>query len=406
MHVKHLSLTNFRNYERLELDLPARVNVLQGENAQGKTNLLEAIYYLATTKSPRASSDRQLMHWDADREVIPHTDVQAVFVRAQDEHSISVTLAKERRPGDPPEAGIFRKRFRLDGVPRRAMDIVGRLNAVLFLPRDIILVSGSPSERRRYLDVSLCQIVPLYCRTLARYNRIVSQRNALLRQIREGASRPDELAYWNEQLAKLGAFVLWQRLWAVGQLQPEADRVQRTLTNDQERLGLVYRDSVAARLEPGEDLTVLSIAPEQQEAQLERLQAALLKALQVAQREEIGRAVTVVGPHRDDLRFMINDVDATVYGSRGQQRLVAVALKLAEVRMMCQQTGEMPVLLLDDVISELDQQRGRLLLEAIADAEQVLITTTDLRRYSLEFLQKAVLWHVEAGDMIKRDLGR
>jgi DNA replication and repair protein RecF len=397
MYITHLSATLFRNYTRLELELPARINVLQGANAQGKTNLLEMVYYLATCKSPLAGSDRQLMHWDAEREVIPHSDVQVVYVRDAAEHTLDVTLMLEMQPGEPLASAVLRKQFRLDGVPRRAMDIVGRLNAVLFLPQDIDLVSGSPSARRRYLDISLCQIDSLYCQTLTRYNRIISQRNALLRQIRERASRPDELGYWDAQLGELGAYLLWRRLWAVGLLQPEADGVQRAVTDDQERLTLVYQDTLTGYGAQNALEGVLPVDPARQEPQLTQLRALFGAALAAARREERARGVTLVGPHRDDLRFLINGVDATIYGSRGQQRSVALALKLAEMQLMRHQTGEMPVLLLDDVVSELDQQRCRLLLRAVSEAQQVLITTTDLKAYGLSFLQGAALWHVEAG---------
>ena len=189
MYLRHLSLANYRNYARLEIDLQARIHVLQGENAQGKTNLLESIFYLATTKAPLASSDRQLISWAANDEVIPFARAQALFVRAGEEHTIETTLVKEQRANSDSEEASFRRQTRLDGVPRRAMDVVGKLNVVLFLPQDIDLVSGSPTRRRRYLDITLCQIDPFYCRSLSRYNRIITQRNALLRHIREGQAR-------------------------------------------------------------------------------------------------------------------------------------------------------------------------------------------------------------------------
>ena len=238
MYLSQLSLTHYRNYAHLELPLQARVNVFQGENAQGKTNLLEVIFYLATTKSPRASSDRQLIQWNAYDDVIPFTHVEGTYVRgggAQppgEEHTIEVTLAIEQR-GDSSEA-TFRRQILLDGAPRRAIDVLGQLNAVLFLPEDISLVSGSPSHRRRYLDVMLCQIDSRYCRSLSRYNRVLSQRNALLRQIRGGSAGMDELAYWDEQLSELGAYVLARRLWAVAVQSPMADRVQRALSGGRE----------------------------------------------------------------------------------------------------------------------------------------------------------------------------
>ena len=163
MYLQHLSLTYFRNYARLEVDLPARVNVLQGDNGEGKTNLLEAVYYLATTRSPLAASDRQLIHWDAEQEVIPYARAEVAFVRGGHDRSLEVTLAKEPQSPDEPDVTALRRQIRVDGVPRRAIDAVGQLVVVLFLPDDISLVAGAPGTRRRYLDITLCQIDPVYC---------------------------------------------------------------------------------------------------------------------------------------------------------------------------------------------------------------------------------------------------
>ncbi len=392
MYLKHLSLANYRNYTRLELDLQARIHVLQGENAQGKTNLLESIYYLATTKSPLASTERQIMNWEAEREVIPYARVRGVFVRGNDEHTIEITLAKQSQSEGNGEAG-WRRQIHLDGAPRRAIDIVGRLNAVLFLPEDIVIVSGSPGERRRYLDIALCQIDGVYCRTLARYNHIIEQRNALLKQIRERQARPSELDYWDEQVASLGGAVLARRLWAIRELGRDAGQILPVLTGERERLTLAYQHSLEAYMDEATRATLATLDPPDNA----RLAELFHQALRNARREEQTRAVTVIGPHRDDIRFLINDVDATTYGSRGQQRTTVLALKLAEVALMQRETGEMPVLLLDDVISELDLLRSQCLLETISRAQQVLITTTDLGDYAREFLRDAALWRVVAG---------
>ncbi|MFH1084159.1 MAG: DNA replication/repair protein RecF [Chloroflexota bacterium] len=395
MFLTHLSLTNFRNYTRLELDLPARVNVFQGENAQGKTNLLEAVYYLATTRSPLASHDRELIHWAAEREVIPHCQVDGAFTRAGAAHTLAYTLVKERANGAPAAQAVFRRQIRVDGVPRRAMDVVGQLNVVLFLPEDIRLVAGAPAERRRYLDITLCQVNAEYCHTLARYNRVIEQRNALLKAIRERQARPGELSYWDEQAAQLGAYVVAERLRAVAALAAEARRLQGALTAQQEALDLVY----ATPEWPTDVPTKTPVAAGPADPLAERLCAGLHAGLAAARAQEIARGVTLVGPHRDDLRFVLNGMDATVYASRGQQRTIALALKLAEVLYMRARAGQAPVLLLDDALSELDQRRAQLLLAAVADAEQVLITTTDLGHYDPDFLRRATLWRVAAGSV-------
>jgi len=394
MYLQHLSLTNFRNYARLEIDLQPRVYVLQGENAQGKTNLLEAIYYLATTKSSLASSDRQLVNWNAKDEVIPYGRVEGLFTRGDRQHTVEVTLMLQRRPGEEMASASLRKQVRLDGVPRRAMDVLGRLNVVLFLPEDIALVAGAPGERRRYLDATLCQIDTYYCRSLSRYNRVTTQRNALLKRLRDGQAGPNELAYWDEQLSQVGAQVLWKRLWASRELGARAREYQPSLTGSREQLELVYLSTVFSRLDDAKVLDTVALAAK---ANVDDLVEPFQKALQLVRREERARGVTVVGPHRDDLRFVLNGTDATIYGSRGQQRTIALALKLAEFDVMRDQTGEMPVLLLDDVASELDRNRCDFVLGAASRVEQVILTTTNLGVFGRELLDKAVRWRVVDG---------
>jgi DNA replication and repair protein RecF len=228
----------------------------------------------------------------------------------------------------------------------------------------------------------------------------MTQRNALLRQMREGhRDAGGELAYWDEQLARTGGYIMARRFWAVAELAGRSDEIQRALTGEQERLRLEYQSSVLERLGLAKEPAMHDGTPDgallNEEIWAERVRA----ALQLSRSEERGRAVTVVGPHRDDLRFLLNGVDATVYGSRGQQRTVALALKLAEVGLMDAHNGEMPVLLLDDVASELDTRRARYLLDTVSRAQQVLITTTDLRDYGAAFVSEAMLWRVVAGTL-------
>jgi DNA replication and repair protein RecF len=406
MFIRHLGLYNYRNYARLELDLSARIHLFVGDNAQGKTNLLEAVYYLATTRSPLAGQDRELIRWESgEQDVIPNAQLALTYVRRAQEHTLEASLVKE-----PVELGylddvVFRRQLRHDGANRRAMDIVGKLNVVMFLPEDILLISGSPGERRRYLDIFLCQLDAHYCRSLSAYNRVLTQRNALLRRIREGAARPGELSYWDDQLTRRGGYVMARRLWAATRLEPHVCDLQAALTGGREELRLEYVHTLAdaeavegarQRLDDPE----LHWSGEEPGGDVARiLQHQLGACLRDVQRDEILRGMTVLGPHRDDLRFMLNGHDARVYGSRGQQRTVALAVKLAEVALMHENVGEMPVLLLDDVLSELDQQRGRLLLEHIAGAEQVLVTTTSLSDIPPDVVEAAQVWCVQAGSV-------
>ena len=294
-------MTNFRNYSRLEVDLQARVHLLQGLNAQGKTNLLEAIAYLSLTKSPLTSLDRQIMNWNADQEVLPHAHAQADFVRGDQDRSIEVTLLRE--PSAEPNTAKLRKQFRIDGVQKRAMDTIGQLNTVLFLPQDIRLIDGSPSARRRYIDTLLCQIDLTYCRTLSRYNRTIAQRNALLKQLRERGTRPSELKFWDDQIIELGSALLKRRLSMIATLTTRAGQLQSELTGGLETLELNYLASV----DPERTLSPNATAQE--------ISGAFADALTSRRREEIARGITLVGPHRDDMRCLVHGVDLTDYGS-------------------------------------------------------------------------------------------
>jgi DNA replication and repair protein RecF len=385
MRLTHLSLHNFRNFVRLHLDLPPGVTVLLGDNAQGKTNLLEAIYYLATTRSPHSGTDRELVNWlAADDEPLPYARLVGSVERGTGELRIEVTLTQHTNNNSR-----YRKQIRLNGVAKRAMDLMGQLNVVLFLPEDIALVSGSPSRRRRYLDVMLCQIDPQYCRALSRYNQTVTQRNALLRDLRERGGDRDQLAFWDERLVENGTYLVVRRHKTLAALDELALRVHSELTDGAEVLHLRYLPSVELDGRPEGDS-----AREAFRVQLEALH-----------RREIAAGMTLVGPHRDEVRFLINEVDAGVYGSRGQQRTVALALKLAEVDLMRRETGEYPVLLLDDVLSELDTHRRRFLVRCLNDGpQQAIITTTDLHALPQALLRRCQLWRVETGRLAETAL--
>jgi DNA replication and repair protein RecF len=378
MRLAHLSLFNFRNYVRLALDLPTGVTVLLGDNAQGKTNLLEAVYYLATSRSPHAGSDREIVNWLATQsEPLPYARLVGRVARAGGDLAIEITLTQQGEA-----EGRYRKQIRLNGVPQRAMDLLGHLNVVLFLPEDIALISGPPAGRRHYLDATLCQIDPGYCRALAHYNQSLAQRNALLRDLRERGGEVVQLAFWDEQLVEHGAHLVTRRRECLDDLSGLVRQVHAELTDGAERLRLDYLPSL--NLEAGETVAQAFVA-----------------RLRSLRSREIAAGVTLVGPHRDDLAFAIDGMSAGVYASRGQQRTTALALKLAELTFMFQATGERPVLLLDDVLSELDAHRRRFLLRVLDDGpQQSIISTTDLHVLPAEFLQRARVWRVSAGRLI------
>ncbi|MCX7839222.1 MAG: DNA replication/repair protein RecF [Anaerolineae bacterium] len=408
MYLTRLVLTNFRNYAHLELDLTPGITVIQGNNACGKTSLLEAIFYLATSRSPHASADRELIRWGAHSEPLPFARVEAHVERSNGARShIEIVLMamedKARASGSNAARatnGRIIKRIKVNGASKRAMDLLGELNVVLFLPKDLDMVFGSPSHRRRYLDITLVQIDPRYGRALAKYNQIVEQRNGLLREFRERAYQPNELAIWDRQLIEEGTYLIARRAETIARYNQLVAETHTHLTEHAEQLQLVYQPSVTF------DATTPA---ETRHAEIARNFAQQLDALRT---RELSAGMTLIGPHRDDVRFWVTrnsasvesdttPMDATIYASRGQGRTIALALRLAEVRLMRAETGEDPVLLLDDVMSELDAARRAALAQALQDASQAIITTTDFDDFSAEFLENARVWRVCDG-MIER----
>jgi DNA replication and repair protein RecF len=395
MYLQSLSLANFRNYTRLTLDVPRRVTVLQGANAQGKTNLMESIYYLTAAKSPYATSDVQLVNWLAKEDDIPYARVVADIARQGVQTHIEIILTHENNG-----AG-YRKHVRINGAPKRVTDLLGHVNAVLFVPQDITLIDGAPSGRRRYLNITLCQVDPHYCRILRKYVRVMRQRNHLLRLLRERGGAQDQLDYWDAELARNGAELMAHRQQAVLDLEALAQPIHTDLSGGRERLRLRYMPTFDPRRSQTDERQLafnLDLPPPISfPQQVETIQEAFLQVLGRSRRQEIQRGMTLVGPHRDDLRFLDGQVDLHLYGSRGQQRTAILALKLAEVSWMVQTTGEQPILLLDDVMSELDAQRRRYLCAQLDRVEQAIVTTTDLDTLAPDLLQKATLYHVIQG---------
>ena len=383
MHLRRLSLTNFRNYARAELDLAPGVVLFLGENAQGKTNLLEAVALLATGRSERAEADANYIAWSARDEPQPFARIAGIAARGG--HDVSVELTVIGREGAQGSL-VASKRLKLNGVPRRAADVVGAITAVLFTTDDMQLVKGSPSGRRRYLDVMLSQVDRAYLRALSRYTKVVTQRNALLKRIQDGAAGRDELAYWDEELARDGATLLVARAAAVEALARVAAETHAALSGERERFELAY----APRFVDGWPPERIAAAGSAEVAR------ALLDKLQATHARDVAAGVTLSGPHRDDLSMQIGGEPAAAFASRGQQRTAALALRLAEARLLLDRTGERPLLLLDDVLSELDESRRASVLAAI-DADQVLITSPDPDRFSASYTASAQTWEIRAG---------
>lgn len=377
MFLRELELDEFRAFRKLHLRLaPAGFRAI-GPNASGKSTLLEAIAMLATTRSPRTSSEREIANWQSGTElaVPPYARLRGVFERDDGQHQIEIGLSLDERAQRP-----LRKQIRLDERPVRATDAVGQFKTVLFSPEDVELVSGPPGGRRRFLDMAISQASRSYLKALSRYGRVLEQRNSLLRGFaREGigpASRRvgEELAFWDAELTATAVEVIALRAGAIAMLSERA-AIHFSVLTDDPTLQVLYL--------PHRLPTVEAVAePEAWHAPTrtfrQSITAAFITALEAARGEEVRRGVTAIGPHRDDFVIQAGGVDLGRFGSRGQQRLALISLKLAELDLLTKAAGEPPVLLLDDALSELDAtHRAKIVAMLASRRAQVCVTSTD-----------------------------
>ncbi len=353
MIVKSIELLNFRNYRELSLLLDERTNIFYGDNAQGKTNILEAVYLSGTTRSHRGSRDRDLIRFGEEE---AHIRTQ---IRRRDlEYQIDIHLKKNKSKG-----------IAVNGVPiRRASELFGIANFVFFSPEDLGIIKQGPAERRRFLDMELCQLDRVYLHELSGYNRVLAQRNKLLKDLSFRPELLDTLDVWDLQLAEYGKKVIEGREAFTASLGKIVERIHGKLSGGRERLQVSYEKNVSAQ--------------------------ELYERIRQSREKDVRMKTTSVGPHRDDLLFAADGVDIRKYGSQGQQRTAALSLKLSEIELVKQVAEDTPVLLLDDVLSELDQNRQNYLLNSIHDI-QTLITCTGLdefvgHRFSINKVFKVV----------------
>ena len=401
MRLSRLRLSNFRNLAEVELEVPPGVSVYFGQNAQGKTALVESVYLLAIARSFRAENERELVNFDAAREGgqalvdgtveddlpegRPHPNPlpggEGTLVRHR------VIIGYRASPSTAASGPGYRvhKEIRVDRMRRTATSLVGLVHAVLFSVQDIGLVQGPPSARRRFLDILISQADPLYLQGLQRYQRVLQQRNRLLRMRREGRARPDEMEFWDDELVREGAWLTWRRHEVMDILTPACVRHHRDLGGG-ETLVLRYRPSVP--LSAGAD----------------GMTGSYREALQAVAGRERATAATAAGPHRDDFDIIVNGVDMGAFASRGQARTLALALRLAEAETLSAVRGTRPLLLLDDALSEMDADRRRRVLEKTADYPQVMITTTDVEQVSGYFGASAAYFRVDGGRIAPCDL--
>ena len=374
MFLSNVSLFDFRNYPELDLALERSATVFTGGNAQGKTNLLEAVALTALARSPRTQQASELVRFGQAAARVTCT-VQTDRGRDELETRITVT------PAGPGTRTL--KRFSFNGSSRQSGEMTGLLRVVLFWPDDLQLIKGSGEGRRRFLNTLLAQIDGAHARELSRYSHLLEQRNALLRAVRDGRQAPGDLDFWTAGLADSGAAIMVERQKRLLELQPVAAAFHRELTDDRERLDLRYR--------PGG----VRIG----EAPVELVAEQLRAAMRESRDEEIARGQTAVGPQRDDVEVWLDDHEARLFASQGQQRTAVLSLKLAELHYLAEVTGEQPVLLLDDVMSELDPARRERLLAALQPGPQALITAADLNDLPRSILERAAVFKVERGSI-------
>ncbi|RAV19534.1 DNA replication/repair protein RecF [Paenibacillus contaminans] len=369
MFLKSIGLSGYRNYADFELRTDSSVNIFIGPNAQGKTNLLEAIYVLALTKSHRTHQDKELIGWDKQQALL-YGELDKKYGPIKLQLSIS-------------QNG---KKAKLNGLEQKKLSgYVGAMNVVMFAPEDLEIVKGSPGIRRRFLDMEIGQVQPSYLYDITQYQKILLQRNNFLKTpAAANSSGSAMLDVWNEQIAGYGVKIIKKRQSFIEKLQQWAERIHSGITNGQEQLLIRYAPS-------------LECPPEEAEAVL--LDQFMLKLSKVKE-QEVRRGTTLVGPHRDDLLFYINDKEVQTFGSQGQQRTTALSLKLAELELIREEVGEYPILLLDDVLSELDRYRQTQLIETFQDKVQTFITTTGIESVNLDKISGAAIFQVRSGTVV------
>lgn len=396
MHLNHLSLTNFRAFTRLDMDVPRRTLLLVGDNAQGKTSILESIYYLATFTSFHAANDRQLINFLAAQEPLAVARLVADFRSGGKQRHMEVRLIQEGTGVNG--SARLRKEILLDGVKRTIHEAMGAFTAVIFLPQMTRIIEGGPEERRRYLNLALSQTIPGYSQALSEYAQALSQRNALLKQLADRGGDPEQLIYWDTLLTERGALIVHSRIAAIAEMEQIAARIHHRLTHSQEILRFVYQPAYDPVVQPeGQFALPLQTPINRSGFSQERIRTGFMQRLADLRHEEVARGVTTIGPHRDELRLISNGIDLGDYGSRGQVRTAMLSLKLAEVTWIKNKTGEWPILLLDEILAELDTQRRADLQNYLLEYEQTMLTTTDLNLFDPSFVQQGTMWQVAQG---------
>jgi DNA replication and repair protein RecF len=371
MYIEKLALQNYRNYQELFIEFENKVNVILGENAQGKTNVMESIYVLAMAKSHRTSNDKELIRWDQE-----YAKIEG---RVQKQHSslpLQLIISKKG------------KKAKCNHIEQqRLSQYVGNMNVVMFAPEDLNIVKGSPQVRRRFIDMEIGQVSPIYLHDMSQYQKILQQRNHYLKmmQIKKQTDQT-MLEILTEQFIQTAVKIVTKRFEFLRLLQNWAKPIHQGISRGLESLEITYKPSVEV-LE-GQNLS--------------KMVASFMEKFAKVRTREIERGTTLFGPHRDDLLFLVNGRDVQTFGSQGQQRTTALSVKLAEIELIHNEIGEYPILLLDDVLSELDDYRQSHLLNTIQGKVQTFVTTTSVEGIHHQTLKEASTFVVEAGAIVER----
>ena len=365
MYIRSLSVQNFRCYSELTLHPGEGLNILTGKNAQGKSSILEAIYMLATGRSWRAGRDSELIRWDADFTRI----VGDIVRREQNDIEIEVSIGR-----------VEKKQIKINTIRQtRLADLLGQVNALFIGPQDAEIVAGEPSERRKFLNLEISQLQPQYCHLLVNYRKVLDQRNKLLRDLAQRGTGDGVLEVLDQQLVYYGSQILERRLLFLTRATDLAGAIHSKLTDGEETLDIEYKSSIG----------IVGSASEIAEQ--------FCTKLSEVRKEELRRGVTLIGPQRDDMVFTANGMDVRTYGSQGQQRTVALSLRLAELEMMAETAQEPPIVLLDDVMTDLDEERRAHVFELTIGRCQTFATTTSLKFFEDDFIRGGTLFKVGQG---------
>ena len=360
MFIKRLQMLNYRNYNALDIELCPNVNVFMGDNAQGKTNILEAIYYCAFAKSHRTSKDKELINWNGE-----HAFISVDVGRERLDKRIDISILKDGK-----------KSIRINKIKiKKIGELFGNFNVVMFSPEDLRIIKDSPGVRRKFIDMELCQLNPKYYYNLVQYNKVLNERNILLRN-RNTSS--EMLEIYDMQLVEFGYNIIRERIKYIESLNKYAEKIHSDITSGKEKINFKYISTIK---------------------DLENIKENFYTLLEKNRSKDCDRGITSIGPHRDDFFVYINDIDTKSYGSQGQQRTAVLTMKFSSLEIIKELTGEFPVLLLDDVLSELDFNRKKYILSTIGQI-QTVITCTGIEELYEYLDEKAKVFKVKNGEIV------